>query len=84
MGSYQWVFSVSCLIWVIIIVTLPITPLITTYEPPTTGCSRVKLAKQLQLFINVWNVRTFDAAVLLASEIEHLGSPVAPFCPLNY
>ena len=35
MGSYKWV--ISPLIGVITIVLLPITPLITTHEPPSRG-----------------------------------------------
>ena len=44
MGSYKWV--ISPLIWLISIVTLIITPFISTHEPPSSwglrrGCSGV-------------------------------------------
>ena len=41
MGSYKWVV-ISPLIGVITIVTLIITPLISTHEPPSMDCGSVR------------------------------------------
>ena len=65
MGSYQYGYKSP--IWVITIVTLPITPLITTHEPQNpaqTLCCRIRVAKKS---VEVYYYQTGFASVITRS-----------------